>query len=156
MISETDIQIGDWLHLEYTNSIKGFVSFNFKVSQLRRDYGDELLVWGEKTPDGKHFGNMGGVSKIQPIPLTAEILEKNGFENDFYEEESVADYHTIRLEGYSLRHNIGEADGYLVTWCNGGINVTTDLNGCVQKDVSYVHELQHALRLCGIEHEITL
>lgn len=92
----------------------------------------------------------------KPIPLTPEILEKNGFENDFHEEESVADYHTIRLEGYSLKHNVGEIDGYLVTWCNGSINVTTDLNGCVQKDVSYVHELQHALRLCGIEYEITI
>jgi hypothetical protein len=93
---------------------------------------------------------------LEPIPLTAEILEKNGWENDFYEEEWVADYHTIRLEGYSLRDNIGELDEYLVTWCNGGINVTTDNHGCVQKDISYIHELQHALRLCGIEKEIEL
>ena len=94
--------------------------------------------------------------EIVGIPITAEILEKNGFENDFYEEESIADYHAIRLEGYSLKHNIGEIDGYLITWCNGGINVTTDFHGCVQKDVSYIHELQHALRLCGIEKEIEL
>lgn len=96
------------------------------------------------------------VDKIEPIPLTPEILEKNGFENDFYEEESVADYHTIRLEGYSLKHNIGEIDGYLVTWCKGGINVTTDFHGCVQKDISYVHELQHCLKLVGIDKKITI
>lgn len=93
---------------------------------------------------------------FEPIPLTPEILEKNGFENDFYEEESVAEYHTIRLEGYSLKHNIGDIDGYLVTWCNGALNVTTDFHGCVQKEIAYVHELQHALRLCGIEKEITI
>lgn len=92
----------------------------------------------------------------EPISLTPEILEKNGFENDFYEEESIADYHTIRLEGYSLKHNIGEIDGYLVTWCNGRINITTDFNGCLQKDISYIHQLQHALRLCGIDKEIVL
>lgn len=92
----------------------------------------------------------------EPIPLTSEILEKNGFENDFYEEESIADYHTIRLEGYSLKYNIGEIDGYLVTWCNGSINVTTDMHGCVQKDISYVHELQHCLKLVGISKGIVL
>ena len=47
-------------------------------------------------------------------------------------------------------------DGYLVTWCNGGLNVTTDLHGCVQKDISYVHELQHALKICEIDKEIVL
>lgn len=93
---------------------------------------------------------------FEPIPLTAEILEKNGFENDFYEEESVVDYHTIRLKGYSLKHNIGDINGYLVTWCNGALNVTTDFHGCVQKEIAYVHELQHALRLCGIDKEITI
>lgn len=132
MISETDIQIGDWLHLEYTNSIQGFVSFNFKVSQLRRDYGDELLVWGEKTPDGKHFGNMGGVSKIQPIPLTAEILEKNFPE---------------------------PTDG--LTWFpeEGGFNCHAYVPKCEINAFGlfkYVHQLQHALRLCGIEKEIEL
>ena len=94
--------------------------------------------------------------ELSPIPLTPQILEQNGFENDFYEEESVADYHTITFKGYSIKHNIGELDGYLITWCNGGINVTTDFNGCVQKDISYVHELQHALKVCKVKKEITL
>ena len=125
--------IGDWVNLS-----KGGWSENRQVELIDIEMIAESVYLAE------------------PLPITLEILEKNGFENDFYEEESVADYHTIRLEGYSLRHNIGEADGYLVTWCNGGINVTTDLNGCVQKDISYVHELQHALRLCGIEKEIEL
>ena len=137
MISETDIQIGDWLHLEYTNSIQGFVSFNFKVSQLRRDYGDELLVWGEKTPDGKHFGNMGGVSKIQPIPLTAEILEKNGFINgEFYVSSHIEDWQ-IMSDGSHLA-------------------ARSERGWCIDIPCRYVHELQHALRLCQIEKEIEL
>lgn len=106
--------------------------------------------------DGHIVARFVCADELSPIPITPEILEKNGFKNDFYEEESVADYHTIRLEGYSLKHKIGKIDGYLVTWCNGGVNVTTDLHGCVQKDISYVHELQHALKLCKIDKEITL
>lgn len=132
-MTSKDLMIGDWVNLS-----KGGWSENRQVELIDIEMIAESVYLAE------------------PLPITLEILEKNGFENDFYEEESVADYHTIRLEGYSLRHNIGEADGYLVTWCNGGINVTTDLNGCVQKDISYVHELQHALRLCGIEKEIEL
>ena len=132
MISETDIQIGDWLHFEYTNPIDGFVSFNFKVSQLRRDYGDELLVWGEKTPDGKHFGNIGIVSRIQPIPLTIEILEKNFPE---------------------------PTDG--ITWYpeDGGFNCHTYIPKCEINAFGlfkYVHQLQHALRLCEIKKEIII
>lgn len=141
-----ELMIGDWvLTLESTHKEKVYAQI-WAIEEGQTS----ILV---KIDNCNWFVD---IEWIEPIPLTEEILKKNGFENDFYEEESVADYHTIRLEGYSLRHNIGEADGYLVTWCNGGINVTTDVNGCVQKDISYVHELQHALRLCGIEHEITL
>lgn len=89
--------------------------------------------------------------EIVPIPLTPEILEKNGFENDFYHDESVADYCFIRLEGYSYRE-----DFVLVTWCNGELNVVNDLIGEVKIHCENVHELQHSLRLCGIDKEIEI
>ena len=149
-----ELMIGDWV--EFTSKY-GYGTGQIAAIEPREGAAEPTTFSIIKNKqDGSHF--YVGVSKncVRPIPLTAEILEKNGFKNDFYEEESVADYHTIRLEGYSLRHNIGEVDGYLVTWCNGGINVTTDFHGCVQKDIPYVHELQHALRLCGIEKEIEL
>lgn len=130
--------VGDWVQLP--DSVGRVVSIAKNGIYFESEQGEGICTFDH----------------LQPIPLTPEILEMNGFENDFYEEESVADYHTIRLEGYSLKHNIGEIDGYLITWCNGGVNVTTDWNGCVQKDISFVHELQHALRLCGIEKEIQL
>lgn len=89
--------------------------------------------------------------EIQPIPLTPEILKKNGFENDFYHDECVADYHFVRLEGYSYRE-----DFILVTWCNGELNVVNDLIGEVEIHCENVHELQHALKLCGINKEIEI
>lgn len=91
-----------------------------------------------------------------PIPLTPEILKKNGFENDFYEDESVADYVKVRLEGYSLRCKANGWDDALVTWCNGHLEVITDFNGEVRKDIDHVHQLQHALRICGIDKEIVV
>lgn len=147
MFNETDIQIGDWLHFEYTNPIDGFVSFNFKVSQLRRDYGDELIVWGEKTPDGKHFGNIGEISRIQPIPLTDEILEKNGFSGEGY---------NMGIVGFSVEPIPDEKDGYEVfIWKDMCLQIKHGFTH-FKKYIKYVHQLQHALRLCGIEKEIML
>lgn len=91
-----------------------------------------------------------------PIPLTTEILEKNGFENDFYEDESVADYIKVRNEGYSLHSTAHEWDSALITWCNGHVNVVTDFSGEYRGEIGYVHQLQHALRLCGIDKEIVV
>ena len=67
---------------------------------------------------------------LDPIPLTPEILEKNGFK-DIDKEDN--------------------CDGYDIYWTTGdGFSINTqDLH------LHYVHELQHALRLCGIEKEIT-
>ena len=69
---------------------------------------------------------------IQPIPLTSEILEKNFPE---------------------------PTDG--ITWYpeEGGFNCHTYVPDCEINAFGlfkYVHQLQNALRLCGIEKEITL
>lgn len=96
------------------------------------------------------------VKYLSPIPLTPEILEKNGFENDFYEDESVADYVKVRNEGYSLHSTAHEWDLALISWCNGHVDVVTDFSGEYRGEIEYVHELQHALRLCGIDKEIVI
>lgn len=130
-----DLMIGDW------------VKSRGEIEQVTSVYDGFICTDSFEDSHDYYF---------EPIPLTPEILEKNGFENDFYEEESVVDYHTIRLKGYSLKHNIGDINGYLVTWCNGALNVTTDFHGCVQKEIAYVHELQHCLKLVGIKKDIEL
>jgi len=87
-----------------------------------------------------------GVSKtcVRPIPLTPEILEKNGWENsapDVWQKEY---------------------GGLVFYWENGtrrfGMNDFRHLQEQweIHLRIMHTHELQHALRLCGIEHEITL
>lgn len=86
------------------------------------------------------------ISEVEPIPLTEEILKKNGWE-----------------------YNDEEAKFFPETWVGGGlmlqerdegfmIVVTSDYD---DEDTNstpfvllYVHELQHALRLRRIEKEI--
>ena len=75
-------------------------------------------------------------SSVKPIPLTAEILEKNGFSADYCNDD------LCYAQSYG-----GDVIGIHI---NGK-------NGCMDEMYfKYVHELQHAFRLCGIDKEIEL
>jgi len=86
-------------------------------------------------------------NEIAPIPLTDEILEKNEFKfycTDVFEEWKSKDKRiTIHDEEYPNSFN---------KW---SVHVDTeDMRTMGYFEITYVHELQHALRLCGIEKEI--
>lgn len=136
MIRAEDLMIGDWILCDgkpyQIAEIGGMVCL---------DADEELFASFED---------------IEPIPLTPEILLKNGFENDFYEDVSVADYHSIRVEGYSLKGKVDGWDDFLITFCNGGVDVVTDFHGEFRGEIYYVHTFQHALKLCGINLEIKI
>lgn len=92
------------------------------------------------------------VSTLKAVPLTEEFLIKQGFEYDYDIDECVSDGgRFITLKGFVYRE-----DGVLIDYCNGDVKVVTDFNGEVTKKMSYVHELQHAMRLCNINKEIKL
>lgn len=78
-------------------------------------------------------------SELEPIPLTPEILEKNGFVYDL-EDKLFEDIYP-RISMLYAQYRLVE---------NGGINYGE------MSEIKYVHELQHALRLCGITKEIEL
>lgn len=80
------------------------------------------------------------VPEWQPIPLTPEILEKNGLANDPY------GCHFEEDEYMALEISVEEE----------GIYWTINYNEYGILKLKYVHELQHALRLCGINKEIEL
>jgi len=91
-------------------------------------------------------------SKINPFPLTEEILVKNGFERHPL-------WHHCTLE-------VGDGSKiYIPLACGGGIEyvsiykhfeelTTRDID--IQIPIHYVHQLQHLMRLCGIEKELTI
>lgn len=87
---------------------------------------------------------------IQPIPISAEILEKNGFEKSYNEVQKreqwlhADDYYDILIYEYS--------DGmYRVVVISCEISNYEEI--CY---VSYMHQLQQFLRLCGIDKNIEL
>ena len=82
-------------------------------------------------------------SNLKPIPLTAEILEKNGFVEEAFGWR--------KLNAANWRINIKIFNGKeRYALCVLGINSQVTLHGY------YVHELQHALKLCGIDKEIVI
>jgi hypothetical protein len=87
--------------------------------------------------------NRGGIywyyeDEIEPIPLTPEILEKNGFRK---EEDEDGNKRYSLIEG-STKFSLGYARS-VFQWT-------------FPIDVRYVHKLQHLLRFCGVGKEIEL
>jgi hypothetical protein len=89
------------------------------------------------------------IELVHPIPLTPEILEKNGFVRGEYSEIRVYNeweigewsdppYASVRLD----------IDRQVIRVTNRGRDMFI-----ADKEV-YVHQLQHALRLAGVEKEI--
>ena len=80
------------------------------------------------------------IEEIEPIPLTKDILEKNGVEDfDCF-------FHFPEDDCLWLELN----------WEEDGLKWTVNCNEYDILPLDYVHELQYALRLCGIDKEIVL
>lgn len=77
---------------------------------------------------------------IEPIPLTKEILEKNGVE--YFD----CSFHFPEDDCLWLELN----------WEEDGLKWTVNCNEYDILPLDYVHELQHALKLCGIDKQIIL
>lgn len=114
------------------------------------------------TPDDVYYGDMEDYheSEIEPIPLTPEILEKNGWISDnsndhlrIYNLRYGKEYSTIAISDdgkwsievgaeIAKKDKRGRADlvTFIRDWCDGFC----------------VHELQHCLKLVGIEKDIVL
>ena len=140
-----DLMVGDWVK-PLREKLKG------TPGKVVTPDGGCNICW----IDCEEYSCLVPCDELEPIPLTPEILEKNGFENDFYEDVSVADYHSIRVEGYSLKGKVDGWDDFLIDFCNGSVNVVTDFHGEFRGEIGYVHTFQHALKLCGIEKEIVV
>ena len=89
-------------------------------------------------------GNAYEYNEIEPIPLTPDILEKIGFGTERNIGHIIDDWDGTQIIYNSWDHNLRIIKNY-----------KTRLDIETFDDIA-VHELQHALRLCGIEKEIVL
>lgn len=133
-----DLMIGDWVQVpSLIDNVEHYDAW-CKVKQLR---DCDLDVVGFK--ELKY-------SEIMSIPLTPEILEKNGFIGEGYQILTLDDGHW--LEYYNHEHRLTRFWEGIDEWQNHS-KVRDVVFRC---HCHYVHELQHALKLCCIEKEIEL
>lgn len=99
------------------------------------------------------------VPEWQPIPLTVEILEKNGFDvvrGNRIMGLQVSDRCTLRI-GDGMKEMRVEMQDWGETEERKWFIEIRNLGSIIlQLYIGYTHELQHALRLCRIEKEIAL
>ena len=130
----TELMIGDWV---------GRV-FDDKRIEYRQ------VDWIRTGEIGMRYQKVWAIGCIEPIPLTPEILEKNGFvqEDDAYMDDIAYKCFCEILTGhYSANDIIVSYDG------SKEFTITNDLGYPCDEITLYrpkVHELQHALRLCGL------
>ena len=146
-MNANELMIGDWVvyrgDAEYTNPV--------------RIEGMDILTNALITEDREDVGFDG----IDPIPLTAEILEKNGFKFDGSGQRSmmlISEPHFS--EGIRYNIYVGLKKKTIEVFVAHPVEKSPNWrkSNKVYLEVCglYVHELQHALRLCGIEKEIEL
>ncbi|MBR5030871.1 MAG: hypothetical protein IKT03_05580 [Muribaculaceae bacterium] len=127
-----ELMIGDWVDIN---------GLPVQVFELAYNHNEKEMTIGILDPQGEIYSAFYGYDHIEPIPLTPEILEKN-FSSTAYWYFIGTDKFCFRIDKYKDKWDLYFGrDGK-------GTNLRIKIN--------YVHELQHALRLCGIDKEIEL
>lgn len=129
-----ELMIGDWV-----------------VRESHKKTPQQVIGIGDKGVTLKLEGGWCGeaIDLTEPIPLTPEILEKNGFTPNIYQINDV----------YGTRFNLDEYYCLIFFNSKNGASLTkyyTNKSCFYITTINYVHELQHALRLAGINKEIVL
>lgn len=141
-----DLMIGDLVYIKAYKADENFQKVEFQKPV--RIAGIENIVTVEDPSNDKEPYRMFGNTEIEPIPLTLEILKKNGFSKfvagQYLCANKEEDWFILVMPGLHTAPN--SKHRYLVS-CK---HIYTD----AKIAINYVHELQHALRLCGIEKEI--
>lgn len=115
--------IGDYVRHKRTKEVISI----FEIDDDRNVINNE--------PDGYCSEKNIDIDDVEPIPLTPEILEKNGF--------------NIEIAPYTpdWKRCILNPNFFLEDRLKGFYH----FNGNNLAKIQYVHELQHALKLCGIK-----
>ena len=122
-----DLSVGDWVKIDIYPT-------PYKIIDLSSRGYVWLLGRNRVAP----------IRVIEPIPFTPEILKSNGWYEDDY--DTCTDYIT---DNTIIMYNKERKD-----WKACVMNGSPEVR--VKVFFSYVHELQHALRLAGLDEDIRL
>ena len=158
MLKAEELSIGDWVNVP--NYYWDGRPYTGQVNGITKKHGTYYLQFGSALS--------AEIDRCQPIPITKEILEKNGFEEEVREGDPTFPYSAFILDGDDYHIEITWYDSHDRYEPNTGqflggvpevwaIEVNSKRSNVdIERSKMYVHELQHALRLCGITKEIEL
>lgn len=146
-LSCKDLMVGDLVYYgDYRPNMGGDYDVIFTEKQLTLE---DFKFFADNDWNEYDFDEF-----LKPIPLTPEILDKNGFEKvkHYYP------YPTYEFRGI-------ERCVVMVAFPKGSnktklekpfVEIDSEQYWIAHVDTEYVHELQHALKLCKIDKEIEL
>lgn len=135
----SDLSVGDWVKCDQRNG---------RIQRIGMNEGEGLEVMIEAACGQLYMYKR--VYEIDPILITAEILEKNGLFRHKLDNDNpeciVLSNHFIMARTYS------DVDWWRILIYDEEIPSEELFSGIVHS----IHQLQHALRLAGAEKEINL
>lgn len=135
-----ELMIGDWVQ-DMSGAKMKIVNIEYHCTRVLFNGVELILACFEQ-------------ANLMPIPITPEILERIGFKKD-----SLWHHCDKDLDDYSISVQLGYANRieYIKIVEKGKDNVIpSERTKLYLTHIKYVHLLQHALRLCGIEKTIEL
>lgn len=135
-----DLMMMDWILVENK-------PYRYLCPSLNNNNEIDDGIWIQDK-DGKQYYT--GIEDISPVPITTEILEKNEFFNE---------------DGYNYHYSNDDKNLFVTfypknkNYTNGSYDYVTISRGCITIDelpIEHIHQLQHVLRLCGINENIIL
>lgn len=140
-LTAKDLMVGDYVQFPKTNHI-------FKVQTISGGEQDTLHYVTAKNVTGDFLSR----SEWEGVPLTPEILEKNGFVNVYRgryrfddNKGSIVEVNTINGVIKWIRVSKYDSD-----------DIEDTLAHFTSYEIKHLHELQNTLKLCGINKEIEL
>lgn len=130
----SDLSVGDWVL-----NMKGFPT---KVQVITSE-GNMRCGEDAKPEHSVHIW----ITDVSPIPITPEILKKNGFA--FLPDDNPRH---LRFVDGNIVISTYEGRETFALYCYNDMGWTETFS----QTLRYIHQLQHALRLAGVEKDIEL
>lgn len=150
MIKPEDLRIGDIVKVNEIgcalpkNAICKVASIDSTLYDANRRFRGsvELIVELDEDWYGTPFGLL--CKNIDPIPLTSELLEKNGFKEEQHQKDGASEWYDF------YHYDLGINIVYEVE----GNKFAAYLDGKKLREIQYAHELQHILWGLGLNAEL--
>lgn len=138
-IKISELSVGDWVRVDDFDKV--LIKRVSAIDGTRNQIG---IIKNNRSSIYWYYDD-----EFEPIFLTPEILEKNGFERGEYSE--IREYNEWEIGEWDNPPYVSvklDIDRQVIRVTNRGRDMFI-----AEKEV-YVHQLQHALRLTGVEKEI--